>query len=198
MLNTERIHYFGKLRRRREFIRAAGLSRDYYYDWEVWFNKCSNANSLLPFLSGKNKVKPLWLFIINESETLKVGLTTLSSDMAARKYPFLVYFEREITRLENTEDMLTSVLSMAGKYAGFINTVANGNFTVDEEQYFMSRTKNCEVADQLEEILKCIVLKILEKTNDSIMESYWINLDSFYTINHQGALTCTLYNKIYG
>lgn len=198
MLDTERIHYFGKLRRRREFIRAAGLSRDYYYDWEVWFNKCSNTNSLLPFLSGKNKVKPVWLFIINEAETLKVGLTTLSSDMAARKYPFLVYFEREITRLENSEDMLTSVLSMAGKYVGFINTVANGNFTVDEEQYFMSKTKNCEVADQLEEILKCIVLEILEKTNDSIMESYWINLDSFYTINHQGALTCTLYNKIYG
>lgn len=198
MLNTERIHYFGKLRRRREFIKAAGLSRDYYYDWEVWFNKCSNANSLLPFLSGKNKVKPVWLFIINEAETLKVGLTTLSSDMSARKYPFLVYFEKEITRLENSEDMLTLFISMAGKYVGFVNTVANGNFAVDEEQYFMSRSKNCEVADQLQEILKCIVLEILEKTNDSIMESYWINLDSFYTINHQGALTCTLYNKIYG
>lgn len=198
MLNIERIHYFGKLRRRREFIRAAGLSRDCYYDWEVWFNKCSNANSLLNFLSGTNKVKPVWLFIINEAETLKVGLTTLSSDMAARKYPFLVYSESEVTRLENSKDMLTEVLSMASKYSGFVSTVANGNFTADEEQYFISISKNCEVAAQLGEILKCILVEISEKQYDSIMDSYWINLDNFSTINHQGALTCTLYNKIYG
>ena len=198
MSNIERIHYFGKLRRRREFIKATGLARDYYYEWEVWFNKCSNTNSLLPFLSTKNKVKPVWLFIISEGDILKVGLTTLSSDLAERKHPFFVYFENETTQLEKSDRILASILSMAGKYEGFVNTVANGDFTIAEEQYFTLPSKQYEVADQFKDILDDINSEIIEKKHDSIMHSYWVNLENFSTINHQGALTCTLYNKIYG
>lgn len=195
MSNIEQVHYFGKLRRRREFIRANGLLRDYYYDWEVWFNKCSNANSLLPFLTSKNKVKPIWLFVISEAETLKVGLTTLSSDMAERKHPFFIYFEIQSV---SSNSLLATALAVASKYEGFVNMLANGDFSADEEQYFLSRSDDYEVADQLQELLKSITLEIVENTDGSIINSYWINLDNFSTINHQGALTCTLYNKIYG
>lgn len=198
MSNIERIHYFGKLRRRREFVKATGLTRDYYYDWEVWFNKCSNTNSLLPFLSTKNKAKPVWLFILSEGNILKIGLTTLSSDMSERKYPFFVYFDSEITQLNNSDNILTLILSIAGKYEGFVNTIANGDFTIEEEQYFTSRSKQYEGTDQFKEVLNDVISEILEKKCDSIMHSYWVNLEKFSTITHQGALTCTLYNKIYG
>lgn len=198
MSNREQFHYFGKLRRRREFIKASGLARDYYYDWEVWFNKCSNTNSLLPFLGNKNKDKPIWLFIISEGETLKVGLTTLSSDMAERKHPFLVYFEYPISQFESLESMFESVLSMANQYQGFVNLIANGDFTTTEQQYFASISTDYEVAEGLKDVIKNIVSEIIAKRHESIMESYWINLDNFSTITHQGALTCTLYNKIYG
>lgn len=198
MSNIVPIHYFGKLRRRREFVKASGLARDYYYDWEVWFNKCSNTNSLLPFLSTRNKDKPIWLFIINQDETLKIGLTTLSSDLAERKHPFLVYFETEIIQSDSLDRILLSIISMTGKYDGFVSTVANGDFTIEEEQYFKSLSEEYKVADLLKETLKSIALEIIEKKYSSFMNSYWVNLDNFSTITHQGALTCTLYNKIYG
>lgn len=198
MSNFQSLHYFGKLRRRREFIRATGSARDYYYDWEVWFNKCANANSLLPFLTNKNRVKPFWLFVIKEAETLKVGLTTLSSDMAERKHPFLIYFENQLNQLASSNSLLTTLLLVASKYERFVNTIANGDFTASEEEYFSSPANNHEVADQLQGSIKAITLEILEKMDDPIMSSYWINLDNFSIINHQGALTCTLYNKIYG
>lgn len=198
MSNVQSVHYFGKLRRRREFIKAAGSVQDYYYDWEVWFNKCSNANSLLPFLTNKNRVKPIWLFIISEAEMLKVGLTTLSSDMAERKHPFLVYFQNQLTYLASANSLLTNVLLVASKYEGFIKTIANGDFTADEEQYFASLTDSHKVTNQLQELLKCITIEIIERMDSHIMNSYWINLDNFSTIHHQGPLTCTLYNKIYG
>lgn len=195
MSNFQTIYYFGKLRRRREYIRASGSARDYYYDWEVWFNKCSSANSLLPFLTSKNKVKPIWLFIISEAETTKVGLTTLSSDMAERKHPFFIYFKNQSV---SSDSLLATALAVASKYQGFVNMIANGDFSADEEQYFLSRSNDYEVADQLQELLRSITLEIVENTDDSIINSYWINLDNFSIINHQGALTCTLYNKIYG
>lgn len=198
MANFEAVHYFGKLRRRREFIKASGLPRDHYYDWEVWFNKCSNANSLLPFLTSKNKVKPVWLFIISDAETLKVGLTTLSSDMAERKHPFLVYSENQLSRLVSSNTLLTTVLSIASKYEGFVKTIANGDFTTDEERYFAALSSDYQLAEQLQELINGISLEILDQNHDPIMSSYWINLDNFSTIRHQGALTCTLYNKIYG
>ena len=195
MSDFQALYYFGKLRRRREFIVADGLSRDYYYDWEVWFNKCSNANSLLPFLSHKNKVKPVWLFIMSEAETLKVGLTTLSSDMAARKHPFFIYFEAQLV---SSHSLLATALALSSKYEGFVRMIANGDFSADEERYFLSRSDDHAVADQLQELLKSIILEIIKNTDNSIINSYWINLDNFSIINHQGALTCTLYNKIYG
>ena len=198
MSNVERIHYFGKLRRRREFIRAAGVTRDHYYDWEFWFNKCANTNSLLPFLSTKYKAKPVWLFIISESNVLKVGLTTLSSDMSERKYPFLVYVDNEKMQLDSSDKILTLISSIASKYEGFVNTVANGDFTIEEERYFTSCSKGYEAIEQFKEVVTDIALEVSEKKPDSAMHSYWVNLEKFTTINHQGSLTCTLYNKIYG
>lgn len=194
----EQFHYFGKLRRRREFLKAAGLARDYYYDWEVWFNKCSNANSLLPFLSAKNKVKPIWLFVIHKDEALKTGLTTLSSDMAERKHPFLIYYEHKLALSEGLSSIRTTMSSIATKYEGFAKTIANGDFTTNEAQYFASPSTSHEVVDQLQDLLHDIALNILQKDNDLVVSSYWVNLDSFSVIYHTGAFTCTLYNKIYG
>lgn len=198
MSNVERIHYFGKLRRRREFIRASGVTRDYYYDWEFWFNKCANTNGLLPFLSTKYKAKPVWLFIISESNVLKVGLTTLSSDMSERKYPFFIYVDNEKTQLNSLDEILNLISSIVSKYEGFVNTVANGNFTIEEERYFTSCSKEYEAIEQFKKVINDIASEVLEKKSDSIMHSYWVNLEKFTTINHQGSLTCTLYNKIYG
>ena len=194
----EQFHYFGKLRRRREFLKAAGLARDYYYDWEVWFNKCSNVNSLLPFLSAKKKVRPIWLFVINKDENLKIGLSTLSSDMAERNHPFLIYYESQLTPAESLSTLRTTILSIATKYEGFVKIIANGDFTVDEAQYFASPSTSHELADQLQDLLQDIALNILQKEDNSVMSSYWVNLDNFSVIHHTGALTCTLYNKIYG
>ncbi|WP_201586313.1 TagF domain-containing protein [Psychrobacter sp. HII-4] len=198
MCNIERIHYFGKLRRRREFIKAAGLTRDYYYDWEVWFNKCSNTNTLLSFLNTTSKTKPVWLFVVSEGDTLKIGLTTLSSDMSERKYPFFVYVDTEKTQLNDLEKISTFILSMAGKYEGFVNIVANGDLKIEETHYFSSYSQEYEGMDQLKVVIDDIALEVLERGFDPIMCSYWVNLEKFITITHQGYLTCTLYNKIYG
>lgn len=198
MSNLKSVYYFGKLRRRREFVKTSGLSRDYYYDWEVWYNKCSNANNLLPFLTSKSKGKPIWLFIIIEGESIKVGFTTLSSDMSDRKYPFLLYFDNNTEKLDSFDKLINEILAVANKYQGFVKTIANGDFSEAEKRYFESSDGISKGIEQLHELSKHIVLDILEIEDYSIMNSYWINLDTFSSINHKGALTCTLYNKIYG
>lgn len=198
MYNNKQVHYFGKLRRRREFVKADGLPRDYYYNWESWFNKCSTTNSLLPFLSSKSKLKPMWLFMVINDETMHVGFTTLSSDMADRKYPFLVYFDNHIDKRQSYDELISSVLAIADKYEGFVKTVTNGDFTIEDKNYFEATGDTYQVADQLQELLKNIVLNIVNNNEYSVMSSYWINLYNFSSITHKGALTCTLYNKIYG
>ena len=198
MSSFKSVYYFGKLRRRREFLKAGGLGQDRYYDWEVWFNKCSNANTLLPFLSNKSKAKPVWLFVIVDEGIIKVGFTTLSLDMADRKYPFLLYFENNIENLNSSNELTNEILAVANKYEGFIKIVTNGDFLDDDKGYFESFDNTHTAVEQLQELSKNIVSDILEMDNYSVMSSYWINLDNFSSINHTGALTCTHHNKIYG
>ena len=118
--------------------------------------------------------------------------------MSERKYPFFVYVDIEKTPLNDLEKMSTFILSMAGKYEGFVNTIVNGDFTIEEKHYFTSYFEGHEVTDPLKAVIEDIALNILERESDSIMYSYWVNLEKFTTIIHQGYLTCTLYNKIYG
>lgn len=197
MSDLNPVYYYGKLRRRREFIKVAGLSQEYYYDWEIWFNKCSSANSLLPFLSN-NKERPAWLFIVIEDNKIKIGLTILSSDMSGRKYPFLLYFEDNLSRLSSQTTLVNKISAIANKYDGFVSMVSIGDFTNDEKNYFETLDHSSQIVESLHELISYIALDILELEKTSNINSHWINLNNFSSISHQGAFTCTLYNKIYG
>lgn len=198
MPNIKNLHYFGKLRRRREFIRSILSSQNYYYDWEVWFNKCSQNNSLLPFLNRNNKSKPIWFFMIVDQEVVKVGFTALSSDLSERKYPFLLYFENDVVMLNDYDKTFNETLKVADNYQNFSKIIAGGEMLNHEDFCLKKSTKDFETVPTLQQLLDKVVTEIVENKNHVAMSSYWINLDNFFSIHHQGPLTCTLYNKIYG
>lgn len=199
MHTVKNIHYFGKLRRRREYLSSSGLEREEYLNWEKWFAKCSNSNLLVPFLESRNKVENTWLFAVVREKSIRIGLTALSKDMSGRKYPFLMY-----TNLNNntnlTDDViLESLLYMAYRYQNFIKILSDGNFREYDCKYFISIKDTPIFSDVNYEMIESMVKSIIIfKGNNIYPSSCWLNLQSFKFIEHDNAFTCSLYNKIYG
>ena len=199
MLNSNEINYFGKLRRRREFLKSATLSEDLYNFWGAWFSKCSRQNSFLPFLDSRNKAEhPTWLFIIRDEANIKIGLTIMSSDMSDRSFPFIVYYNTQKLHIENKESLEKDITDLARRFNKFKKIIAIGSLDTLDLETFESNIDNNEISTNLKINLDSITQQVIDKSTPSTVISYWINLNTSSYLLHDGAFTCALYNKVYG
>ena len=196
----ENVRYFGKLRRRREFLKDLKSTNIECRKWEKWFGKCSNSNLLVPFLDNKDKLSSCWLFLEVENEKIFCGLTKKSTDMAGRKYPFLIYTVLD-QKDRLSKDVLFQVLyDMACRNNKFDDIVTGGDITEVQYSYFIS-SDGCSIINHNDKRM------IEHMTNNAFFHalneqihpmSFWLNVQSLKYIEHNNALTCSLYNKIYG
>lgn len=196
----DNIYYFGKLRRRREFLKGLNSIDCPYEKWEKWFARCSSSNLLVPFLDNREKLSSSWLFLDIEDETLSCGLTKQSIDMSGRKYPFLIYTSID-SKCVLTKEILFKIMHfMAIRNQKFDDIVALGDIKENQYSYFIA-SENCSVLiDQdislIEQMANHAFVYITAKETGPV--SFWLNVHSLKYIEHNNALTCSLYNKIYG
>lgn len=200
MKTNEDIHYYGKLRRRREFLKDINSEKHKYEKWEKWFNKCSNNNSLVPFLENRERQSSVWLFLKLENDVISFGLTAQSADMSGRKYPFLIYGILDKSERIKKEIIFQSLYYMVCRNQKFFNIVLRGSIEEEQFSYFKS-TDNCSIItgedrDFIEQISNNAIVYITSKEIESM--SFWLNVNSLKYIEHLNAQTCSLYNKIYG
>lgn len=199
MSNSKEINYFGKLRRRREFLKSDTISEDLYNFWELWFSKCSRQNSFLPFLDSRHKPEyPTWLFVINDEGNIKVGLTIMSLDMSERRFPFVIYYNIHKLNIDDKDSLKQDIVYLARRYDKFRKITSIGSFDAIDIETFESEINNNDLNSDLLDKLDIISQQVFIESDLSLNSSYWINLNTSSYMQHDGAFTCALYNKVYG
>lgn len=191
-------YYFGKLRRRREFLKSPNITREVLLAWEGWFSRCANNRSFLPFLDNKSSQKCIWLCLVIEDDFTLIGLTSASRDLSGRDYPFVIYTTLKAEDLSSEDTLLSSLKYMAIRSQKFANIIANGYFEPEDEEYYHA-DYDCELLNQdTLTALHHIANHISKDNSDIDSRSYWLDLSSLKSIYNESSFTCSLYNKVYG
>lgn len=191
---SNNIYYLGKLRRTREFIKSFNLSNDEHFFWESWFNRCIDTYQLMPFLKKNKYNSKLWVFVIKSDSIIRFGLVTLSEDLSGRRYPFLIYKREKFEGLEldETSNILTFFLRRILMFSNILN---QGYFNNDIYELFVSDKQTILLELENE---KNVLKNLTNGIDDEYHISNWVELNSNKYITHTNALTCSLYNKIFG
>lgn len=192
------ILFYGKLRRRREYINNLQQSGLEYIKWDKWFSRCSNNNALVPFLNSKKRYSDIWLFVLIEEMVIYYGLTCQSIDHAGRKYPFLIYTQNEKTQETNREVIHRNITYMVSRNQKFSDIISLGDFTEEQYEYFSSSENINYYLDEYNEVLEKIINDIMFNIKNNLPVSLWLNMNNLKYVEHNNAFTCSLYNKIYG
>lgn len=184
MLQQE-IYFFGKLKQSRDFIVSDNLQTSDKFFLENWFSRCTGQDRLIPFVKKTFHPSKIWLFCIKFSEELTyTGITALSSDKIGRIYPFVLFYKSN-----SDEDLKKQLELVAGKINFFSDILNSGKYI---DNYNSDSTcahiinLNSEVQISLQHCL----------SGNSF--SFWIDSKSGYYIEHEGTLSCSLFNRLFG
>lgn len=183
MLQRE-VYFFGKLSQSRDFIVSDNLQADDKHFWDGWFGRCTSQDRLIPFTRKTFAAPRIWLFCIKLSDGMAyTGITALSADQTGRQYPFVLF-----CKPDSHSDLSDSISFIAEKTDFFRNTLNNGKCVI--ENCFNAGTSHSSV------LLSEPFRNYLSHSGDT--GSFWQESESGRHIEHEGELSCSLFNKLFG
>ncbi|QEY26143.1 type VI secretion system-associated protein TagF [Neisseria zalophi] len=194
-MSREEVYFFGKLSKSRDFIVSNNLEVDDKFFLDEWFGRCVGQNKLIPFAKKILAGSKIWLFVIKHSSyenNVYIGLAALSLDKSGREYPFVLFCKSEF---QNQSALLEKVEFISSKIDFFQNILNDGQCVLEDSFYNIDVEK-----DKKDEIgLKLVgnIAKYLSE-RDGDIDSFWLESNGAHFIEHQGSLSCSLFNKLFG
>ncbi len=184
IMQRREIYFFGKLNQSRDFIVSDNLGADDKNFWDGWLGRCGNQDRLIPFTRKAFTAPRIWLFCIKFTDnTAYAGIIAPSADKTGRQYPFVLF-----CKSASCFDLRDQFEFISEKKDFFSEVLEKGKCVID----------NCHtgVDDIKKSILPEPFLRYL--SNSSSEGSFWLDSESGRYIEHEGLLSCSLFNKLFG